>query len=270
MGCDMSLVILMYHALEGDGSVAYHNAGESLYVLDKSLFYHQMKYLYESGIKSFSFEEIFSLQKLPRRGVIITFDDGHVSNFTLAMPILLKYGLHAEFFITTGWINTQNYLDSEQVTLLHRKGFSIGAHGKTHSFMDDLSDLEVEQELYCSKLTLEKIIEKPVISFSIPGGRVTRKPNFINIAKDVGYKIVCTSKPGIVSSLYQPYSLPRIPIKRCLKFRDFTRIVNGELQIIHRMRINYHFLSYAKKTIGNKNYAMLHNLLSMGVRKKTL
>ena len=42
---------------------------------------------------------------LPARSASITFDDGYADNCTLAMPMLLKHGLSATFFIATGYLD---------------------------------------------------------------------------------------------------------------------------------------------------------------------
>lgn len=44
-------------------------------------------------------------QTLPARAAAITFDDGYADNLTCAMPILRKHGLHATFFIATGYLD---------------------------------------------------------------------------------------------------------------------------------------------------------------------
>lgn len=43
--------------------------------------------------------------KLPERALAITFDDGYANNATVAAPILLRLGLHATFFVATGFLN---------------------------------------------------------------------------------------------------------------------------------------------------------------------
>jgi peptidoglycan/xylan/chitin deacetylase (PgdA/CDA1 family) len=42
---------------------------------------------------------------LPSRAAVITFDDGYLDNFTVALPALQQYGMVATFFIATGFLN---------------------------------------------------------------------------------------------------------------------------------------------------------------------
>lgn len=42
---------------------------------------------------------------LPPRAAAITFDDGYADNLTQAVPVLQKHGLHATFFIATGFVD---------------------------------------------------------------------------------------------------------------------------------------------------------------------
>ena len=42
---------------------------------------------------------------LPKRAAAITFDDGYLDNFTVALPILKRHGLSSTFFIATGFVD---------------------------------------------------------------------------------------------------------------------------------------------------------------------
>jgi peptidoglycan/xylan/chitin deacetylase (PgdA/CDA1 family) len=44
-------------------------------------------------------------QKLPKRALCLTFDDGYADNHELALPILQRLGLSASFFIATGYLD---------------------------------------------------------------------------------------------------------------------------------------------------------------------
>ena len=57
---------------------------------------------------------------LPARAACITFDDGYADNFTLATPILKKHGLHATFFIATGYLNGGRMFNDTVIEALRR------------------------------------------------------------------------------------------------------------------------------------------------------
>ena len=42
---------------------------------------------------------------LPRRAACITFDDGYADNAQVALPLLQQHGMHATFFIATGYLD---------------------------------------------------------------------------------------------------------------------------------------------------------------------
>ncbi|QID18539.1 polysaccharide deacetylase family protein [Nitrogeniibacter mangrovi] len=43
--------------------------------------------------------------RLPRRAACITFDDGYADNYLNALPVLEKHGMHATFFVTSGYLD---------------------------------------------------------------------------------------------------------------------------------------------------------------------
>jgi len=49
---------------------------------------------------------ILEKKTLPKKTIVITFDDGYKDNFSYAFPILKKYKIPATIFLTTGYIGT--------------------------------------------------------------------------------------------------------------------------------------------------------------------
>lgn len=43
--------------------------------------------------------------KLPPRALAITFDDGYADNYTVALPVLQRFGMHATFFVASGFVD---------------------------------------------------------------------------------------------------------------------------------------------------------------------
>ena len=65
----------------------------------------------------------FAGRSLPDRALAITFDDGYADNATVALPILRRLGLHATFFIATGFLDGGRMWNDTviEVVRAHRK-----------------------------------------------------------------------------------------------------------------------------------------------------
>lgn len=102
--------------------------------------------------------------------VTLTFDDGYICHYETVSPLLEKYGMSGTFYVTTGLLGQPGYLTTEQVIELSQQGHEIGSHCVTHRNLKKLSSKEVEKELLESKLTLENLIQTPVVHFAPPFG----------------------------------------------------------------------------------------------------
>ena len=80
------------------------------------------------------------LEPIPDRLVVLTYDDASKSHFTVARPVLLKYGFGATFFVTEGWdfaTNKTDYMSWEEIAQLHQDGFEICNHTIGHVAVTD-------------------------------------------------------------------------------------------------------------------------------------
>lgn len=94
--------------------------------------------------------EVETLQPIPDRLVVLTFDDGNKSDFTYVAPLLKSYGFGATFFITEGLgflNNKDHYVTWEEIRWLHDEGFEIGNHTRHHNNINTLSQEEFLAEL---------------------------------------------------------------------------------------------------------------------------
>ncbi len=57
---------------------------------------------------------------LPARAAAITFDDGYADNVTCALPMLQRHGLHATFFISTGYLDGAVMWNDILAAAIHR------------------------------------------------------------------------------------------------------------------------------------------------------
>lgn len=245
--------VLMYHALEDDVHPAgAKNLGEQLYVLCATVFREQMRYLHENGFQTFLVKDLLAMENWPRKAIVITFDDGHESNYTLALPILQEFGFKAEFFIATGWTDANYYLKAEQINALYQAGMAIGSHSVSHPYFDDLSDDEIDYELRESRSALTAIINEPISNFSGPGGRLPNSIKFL--APKSGYSVLHTSIPGLFKKGQSQFSIPRFAMRRSLPLEEFIKLVNLDPVLLFKIKAKAWMLSFAKRILGNKRY----------------
>lgn len=107
--------ILMYHHLSEDVTNSEMVSPEQFEV--------QIRALSEAGYTGVSFDELQAYvlrgEPLPEKPVVITFDDGYRSNYTLAYPILQKYGMKATIFAIGVSFGTDHYKDTDYAITPH-------------------------------------------------------------------------------------------------------------------------------------------------------
>ena len=190
-----------------------------------------------------------------KKFLMITFDDGNQSDFKIASPLLGKYELNATFFITTDWINKKGFLQEEEIRELAQQGFSIQSHAKSHRFLDKLDLLMLHEELYCSKRRLEDIIAKEVFALSIPGGRLNRK--VIQVASNVGYKIIYTSVPFQLETKLNLFLIGRIGMRYPFNLFDFNEMLAMCPRFIFKKKLEAKGKRLLKSLVGGKCYYFL-------------
>jgi len=96
----------------------------------------QMKYLKQNGYHVVSIDQLLDFidykEQLPEKSIVITFDDAWRSIFDVALPILIKYGFTATFFIYTDFIGGGKAMTWKQIETLSKIGFDIQCQTKTH------------------------------------------------------------------------------------------------------------------------------------------
>jgi len=112
--------------------------------------------------------------------VSITFDDGHISDYTLAVPALNERGFQGTFFIVTDWIDSATWNEWKDVS---NQGHEIASHTKTHAHLTQLSLTEMEEEIGESKVVIDAQIKtQQCLTFSYPYGEYNT--NAKTIAED--------------------------------------------------------------------------------------
>jgi peptidoglycan/xylan/chitin deacetylase (PgdA/CDA1 family) len=252
------LSILNYHILYDKNPTTEIQKDEIIYANEIQNFDQQIIYICDNNYKVLTFDsnaDFKSTMNDLQRSVIITFDDGHISNYTHALPILQSYNFPAVFFITLKNVGSGIGMNWQQLREMADAGMSIQSHTMTHPFLSDLPAEQIKWELQESRTILEQELGRPVDYLSLPGGRY--KAIVKEIAMEVGYKAVLTSIIGYNSPKTDPYSLRRWAIRRNMKLSTFKSIVEGKYSALAYHKTRYHLLNGFKKALGNERYNAL-------------
>jgi peptidoglycan/xylan/chitin deacetylase (PgdA/CDA1 family) len=252
--------VLLYHALDsiGEPYQAEDAADHGLAVEVKS-FREQLNSLAEMGLPVVPLANLLDGDlACPGNGqVVLTFDDGHKSNWSLALPELLDAGAVATFYVIAGKVDTHaDYMTSPQLRELLAHGMSVGSHTMTHPFLPLLDREGVRRELNDSKRRLEDVLGAPVLDLALPGGHGNR--TVFDAARECGYRSVATCKVGVFRQGDNPMKLPRIEIRRGLssqRFGDTFRTWKmRQLQLLEAGK------SCLRNSLGLTNYTRLRRL----------
>jgi peptidoglycan/xylan/chitin deacetylase (PgdA/CDA1 family) len=246
----------MYHDLSDDLQCVA--PGHQPYVLAPNVFRRQAVSLARFNLRVLTVSE-WCLSSKPSRAVALTFDDGHVSNYEAALPILNEYGLRATFFITAGSIGVGDTMNWRQIRSLHTAGMEIGSHTLTHRPPSTLNDKELRLELSESRRILEDGLGSPVKSISSPTGFFDKR--MCQVAREVGYGALCIGRVGLVPDTGDPYALNRVAVKRALTHEQFKKLLSFDPTTLLAMRSRQWLRDLARDTVGVTNYLKLRRFI---------
>jgi peptidoglycan/xylan/chitin deacetylase (PgdA/CDA1 family) len=159
--------------------LCYHNVTknlgkEDMLWISEANLNEQLKMLHDSGYQSILPDHLYQYlttgTAIPAKSIMISFDDTHEEHFSIAAPVLKRYGFKAVFFPMTVCIGKKNFMTTAQIKILSDNGHVIGGHTWNHPKITTLKGKEWEQQIDKPKLLLEKITGKPVNYFAYPYG----------------------------------------------------------------------------------------------------
>ena len=106
----------------------------------------QMKYLNDNGYTPIFVSEIEDAG-LYEKPIIITFDDGYSDVYNYAYPILQKYNFKSTFFVVSGFIGGDVYINQDMLKEMSNSGLiEIGSHTASHPKLNTLDKERIEYE----------------------------------------------------------------------------------------------------------------------------
>jgi len=250
--------------VESISKVQERNPQRRLYLLYHELRASQSQYSYVTEAQLFKRHlDLFSQLRKADSSIFwpeLTFDDGHISNYELAAPILQSREMAAQFFITVGWTGTKSgYMGWTELRALQRAGFSIGAHGWTHTLLTHCSDDELQIELEKARLTLEDKLGISITTMSLPGGRFNRR--VLAACAQAGYAQIYTSAPR-VESLPLGTMIGRLNILGSMQPEWIAKLFQPDSSVLASLGRKHRMKEAAKSLLGDRFYEKLWALVN--------
>jgi len=196
--------------------------------ISQAMFEQQMGLLKEKGYRVISMDQLFDFLEfkasIPPKSVVITIDDGWLSAYEIAFPILKKYGYPATLFVYTDILGSSpKALSWNLLQEMAAQGIDVQCHTKSHrnltlpekeeSFKGYFHNLE--RELSGCKETIQRKLNLGVKYLAYPYGDTT--PLVIELAKKLGYRGAFTIKRGGNPFFIHPYR-----VNRSMVYGNFT------------------------------------------------
>ena len=260
---DNKLRILNYHQICPEKRS--YPLGIATWCVSKRSFSEQMKILYVGGYNVMSVSEALKYLEtgtpFPNKAVAITFDDGYQNNYSYAFPELVRYGIKATFYLTTGYIDKdmlfnwikpvsndddllfRKALNWQEIEEMRKYGMEFGSHSHTHPDFAKLERSQIDSELGKSLHLLTEhmaIIEKSfVVSFGIWGNSSVILKELL---EEHGYTGAFLGRFGAVTHKMNRFDLPRITIYGEDSIKTFKQKIDGAYDWFSSFHSFYHYL----------------------------
>ncbi|MEU4094324.1 polysaccharide deacetylase family protein [Streptomyces sp. NPDC026673] len=226
--------ILMYHAISDAPAPATRGLSVA-----PAAFAGQMALLADRGFTPLGTTALAGAWRegrpLPRRPVLITFDDGYEGVHRHALPVLKGLGFPATLFVSTGWLRgthevpgaaPDTMLDWDQVRELRAAGVEVGGHSHTHPQLDQLGDERIRCEVLRCREILRGELGAPPLSFAYPYGYSSRRVR--DAVRSAGFTSALAVGNALADRGRQgPYALARVTVRRSTGTGEFERLVEG-------------------------------------------
>jgi len=146
---------------------------------------------------------------LPAKPIVLTFDDGYLSQYAHAKPTLRAAGWPGVLYLEGKNLGAGG-LTTRQVHSMIAAGWEVGAHTLTHPDLTTVDDATLRREVAGSRTLLQRRLGVPVNAFCYPAGRNDARVRAA--VRAAGYKTATTVEPGIARPGDDPFALPRIRV----------------------------------------------------------
>jgi len=225
--------------------LTYHRFGAATrdpFCVSVEEFDNQMSYLADRDM-AISLQDVVEFlsgrEELSRDSVLVTIDDGFLSTYSAALPVLRQYDIPAVAFISPGLIDSRDpggqagtvpepYIGWEEAARLAEGGVELGSHSLSHRSVARIGDEQARDEIFLSRRMIEEHTGTTVTAFAYPYGTLADfNPAVACLIREAGYGCAFTSQHGAVTAQSDAFMLPRVKVEGGENLWMFRRIAHG-------------------------------------------
>jgi len=199
----------MYHVI---GPRPTGSPFPGLYV-SRADFARQLRWLSSHHYRAVTLHEVYEYWHgrlaLPRKPIVLTFDDGYRGDFTIAHPLLKARGWPAVLNLEYAKLVHQD-LTGPMIRSLLADDWELASHTLTHPDLTMIGPARLRVEVRRSRELLRRRFSVNVEFFCYPSGRFDRR--VIGAVRAAGYLGATTTQPGLARRT-TPFTLSRIRIE---------------------------------------------------------
>ena len=163
-------------------------------------------------------EAIRARTALPARTFVISVDDGHVNGYTIAWPIMQRYGFVGTFYVVTGHMGDPGFLTWDMAAALAAAGNEIANHTVSHVSLPSFHGAALAAQIDDAGSAIQtqlalRGVTTTVQTFAYPYGHTSPEATRLLAAR--GYTLAVTTVFGDVPiSSAEPLLYPRVRVSR--------------------------------------------------------
>jgi len=250
----------------GAAIFAYHNFVErpdtpastsQAYVLSQAQFAAHLEALAAPELRPSRLADVLAL---PSPGqFVLSFDDGYMTDYTVAFARLAERGWPGCFFVIANQVGAARALGWRELREMAAAGMEIGSHSLTHPFLQRADPDQIRREFGESKRILEDGLGQVVHFASLPRGSAA--PGMGALIKELGYRAFCTSEPGLVSVRTDPYEVPRIAVKQRTTPTFLRQVCAGRRLTLATLQSFHAVKKVGKQLVGAERWRHIRGVL---------
>jgi peptidoglycan-N-acetylglucosamine deacetylase len=174
---------------------------------------------------------------IPDKLVVLTFDDGVKSHSSIVAPLLKQYNFGATFYVCEfppNFSDTSKYMTWNEIKQLHKMGFEVASHTKTHKHVNKMKKEELVSELEYIENKCRSLKIPPPKTFAYPGYDV--HPIATETLKEKGYSFARTGGNRVYDpTTDHPYLVPSFTTTKTNKQQimdAFKQASNGKVVVL--------------------------------------